>query len=250
MAKIKINKLPEGFELKNGKVVKSMQQGGATTGDQSGYGLVTDNLTPNQFNDDESKSIRYSLSSVPRDMANIEAEGGETVLTDLNDSGQFGLYNITGPRHGSGGVPMFLPEQSFVFSDTQKMKLNRKELAEFGVESKKKMTPAQVSKKYQLNEFIGAMESEDVDPIKFKSAELMIDKNQNKLSKLAFAQESKKNFDDGVEQAAQRMLQSLPPEEQAKMAALQEMMAQAGQQQMPMAQEGYELPKEQYNYLT
>lgn len=273
MAKIKINKLPEGFELKKGKVVKTMQQGGATTGDQSGYGLVTDNLTPKQFNDEDGKSIRYSLSSVPRDMANIEAEGGETVLTDLNDDGQFGLYNITGPRHGSGGVPMFLPEQSFVFSDTQKMKLNRGELAEFGIESKKKMTPAQISKKYQLNEFIGAMDSEDVDPIKFKSAELMIDKNQNKLSKLAFAQESKKNFEDGVplashpylismgidpmeftqkvenitrEQAAQRMLQSLPPEEQAKMAALQQMMAQAGQQQqMPMAQGGTELPKAQ-----
>jgi hypothetical protein len=273
MAKIKINKLPEGFELKKGKVVKTMQQGGATTGDQSGYGLVTDNLTPKQFNDEDGKSIRYSLSSVPRDMANIEAEGGETVLTDLNDDGQFGLYNITGPRHGSGGVPMFLPEQSFVFSDTQKMKLNRGELAEFGIESKKKMTPAQISKKYQLNEFIGAMDSEDVDPIKFKSAELMIDKNQNKLSKLAFAQESKKNFEDGVplashpylvsmgidpmeftqkvenitrEQAAQRMLQSLPPEEQAKMAALQQMMAQAGQQQqMPMAQDGSELPKAQ-----
>ena len=273
MAKIKINKLPKGFELKNGKVVKTMQQGGATTGDQSGYGLVTDNLTPKQFNDEDGKSIRYSLSSVPRDMANIEAEGGETVLTDLNDDGQFGLYNITGPRHGSGGVPMFLPEQSFVFSDTQKMKLNRGELAEFGIESKKKMTPAQISKKYQLNEFIGAMDSEDVDPIKFKSAELMIDKNQNKLSKLAFAQESKKNFEDGVplashpylismgidpieftqkvenitaEQAAQRMLQSLPPEEQAKMAALQQMMAQAGQQQqMPMAKYGSELPKAQ-----
>ena len=273
MAKIKINKLPEGFELKKGKVVKTMQQGGATTGDQSGYGLVTDNLTPKQFNDEDGKSIRYSLSSVPRDMANIEAEGGETVLTDLNDDGQFGLYNITGPRHGSGGVPMFLPEQSFVFSDTQKMKLNRSELAEFGIESKKKMTPAQISKKYQLNEFIGAMDSEDVDPIKFKSAELMIDKNQNKLSKLAFAQESKKNFEDGVplashpylismgidpmeftqkvenitrEQAAQRMLQSLPPEEQAKMAALQQMMAQAGQQQqMPMAKYGSELPKAQ-----
>jgi len=273
MAKIKINKLPEGFELKKGKVVKTMQQGGATTGDQSGYGLVTNNLTPKQFNDEDGKSIRYSLSSVPRDMANIEAEGGETVLTDLNDDGQFGLYNITGPRHGSGGVPMFLPEQSFVFSDTQKMKLNRRELAEFGIESKKKMTPAQISKKYQLNEFIGAMDSEDIDPIKFKSAELMIDKNQNKLSKLAFAQESKKNFEDGVplashpyligmgidpieftqkvenitaEQAAQRMLQSLPPEEQAKMAALQQMMAQAGQQQqMPMAKYGSELPKAQ-----
>ena len=123
MAKIKINKLPKGFKLVNGKVEKEqvMNNGGYVTGDQMDYGLVT---TPQEyynntnFNNTEDESIRYSLSSVPRDKANLEAEGGETVLTDLNSDGQFGLYDIKGSRHSSGGVPMFLPEQSFVFSDS------------------------------------------------------------------------------------------------------------------------------------
>ena len=66
----------------------------------------------------DSTDVRYSLSSVPREEANLEAEGGETVLTDLNQDGNFGLYDITGPRHSSGGVPMYLPDQSFIFSDT------------------------------------------------------------------------------------------------------------------------------------
>lgn len=277
MAKIRLKNLPDGFEINNGKVVKKMQQGGMMTGDQSNYSLVTTpyNLMGNQFNNNKDSDIRYSLSSVPRDMANIEAEGGETVLTDLNNDGQFGLYNITGPRHGSGGVPMFLPEQSFVFSDTQKMKMNRQELAEFGIESRKKMTPAQISKKYQLNEFIGAMRDEDADPIKIKSAELMIDKNQKSLSKLAFGQEAKKNFADGVplaahpylvmqgidpieftqkvenitrEQAAQRMFEGLSPEQQAQAMALRQMMEQAGQMQQPQAAYGKELPKAQNGY--
>ena len=41
MAKVKINKLPEGYEIRDGKVVKSMAHGGSTgmrTGDQVGYG--------------------------------------------------------------------------------------------------------------------------------------------------------------------------------------------------------------------
>lgn len=271
MAKIRINKLPDGFEIKDGKVVKKMQQGGMMTGDQSNYGLVTSpyNLSNDQFNNNSDNNVRYSLSSVPREMANLEAEGGETVLTDLNNDGQFGLYNITGPRHSKGGVPMYLPEQSFVFSDTPKMKLNRQELAEFGIDSRKKMTPAQISKRYQLNEFIGAMRDQDADPIKVKSAELMIDKNQKSLSKLAFGQEAKKNFADGVplaahpylvmqgidpieftqkvenisrEQATMKAMQALPPEKQAQIMALRDMMEQAGQTQ---AAYGMELPKAQ-----
>jgi hypothetical protein len=93
MAKIKINKLPQGFSIRNGKVVEdamSMEHGGMVTGDQSNYGLVT---TPQayygdtNFNNSRDESVRYSLSSVPREDANLEAEGGETVLTDLNDDG-------------------------------------------------------------------------------------------------------------------------------------------------------------------
>ena len=44
MAKVKINALPEGFEVRNGKIVQTMSNGGYTTGDQmrnGSYGLVT-----------------------------------------------------------------------------------------------------------------------------------------------------------------------------------------------------------------
>lgn len=206
--KIRIKKLPEGFEIKDGKVIEKMSHGGYVTGDQAGYGLAT-GYTHDSVNDANDVDVRFSLSSVPREMANLEAEGGETVLTDLNNNGTFGLYDIKGPRHSQGGVPMFLPEQSFIFSDTNKMKLSSKELAQFGIESRKKMTPADVSKRYQLNEFLGAKAEDDADHITEKSAELMLEKNMMKLSKLAFGQESKKLFEDGVPLAAYPYLQSI-----------------------------------------
>ena len=278
MAKIKINKLPKGFKLEKGKIVEDrvMKDGGMlNTGDQADYGLVT---TPQEyysntnFNNTDDKSVRYSLSSVPRDRANIEAEGGETVLTDLTNDGQFGLYNITGPRHTSGGVPMFLPEQSFIYSDTSKMKFTKDELAEFGINTKKKMTPAKLSKKYQLNDYYAHLESPYADKIQAVTSELMLKKNMMNLSKVAFVQESKKKFEDGVplashpylvqqgidpieftskmeaisrEEAEMKMMASLPPEQQQQMMMLQQMMAQIDQQaaqgeqpmQQPMQQE-------------
>ena len=281
MAKIKVNNLPEGFEIKNGKVVKKMQQGGLTTGDQSDYGLVTNPFLRGE-SDASADSVRYSLSSVPRDIANLEAEGGETVLTDLNDDGQFGLYDIKGPRHSSGGVPMYLPEQSFVFSDTQKMKLGKEVLSEFGISSKKKMTPAAVSKKFDLNKYHGVRNNPNTDSIGLKSAELMISKNGGQLSKLSFAQEAEKQFSDGVpvtahpylisqgidpiqftqqmeeisrEQAMQKAMSALSPEQLQQMLMMQEMLQQAGQmpqqggqqimpeEEMQMAKYGAELEK-------
>lgn len=212
MAKVKINKLPKGFELVDGKVKKKTikRDGGMITGDQADYGLVT---TPQEFygntnfNNNDDQSVRYSLSRVPREDANIEAEGGETVLTDLNGNNQFGLYDIKGPRHSSGGVPMFLPEQSFVYSDTKSMRFNKDELAEFGLERGKKMTPAEVSKKYPLNAYYAEINSQYADDISTRSAELMLDKNMYNLSKLAFGQELKKDFEDGVPLAAYPYLQ-------------------------------------------
>ena len=269
MAKIRLNKLPDGFEVKNGKVVKKLQQGGMTTGDQSNFGLVTNpyNSQSIGMNDNNDIDVRYSLSSVPREIANLEAEGGETVLTDLNNDGQFGLYNITGPRHSQGGVPMYLPEQSFVFSDTKAMKFNKNELAEFGIESRKGMTPADVSKKFQLNEYLGSMADPFADNIQAKSAELMLDKNLMNLSKVAFGQEQKKQFRDGVplashpylvsmgidpiqftqkvenitaQQAAQNMFEQMTPEQQAQVMALKQMMADSGQPQAKYGLEKYQ----------
>lgn len=278
MAKIKINKLPAGFKLDNGKVVedKFMRNGGdLSTGDQAYYGLVTtpQNFYGNEnnttFNNTDDKDVRYSISSVPRDNANIEAEGGETVLTDLTNDGTFGLYDIKGPRHSSGGVPMFLPEQSFIYSDTNKMKFTKDELAEFGISTKKKMTPAKLSKKYELNDHYAHLESPYADVIQSTTAELMLKKNMMNLSKVAFAQESKKKFEEGVplaahpylvqqgidpieftaqmeeitrKQAQMNAIAALPPEQQQQLMMLQEMMAQMEQQgrqqqQQPMQRE-------------
>lgn len=196
MAKVKILNLPPGITIKDGKVVK-MKDGGNLTGDQSNYGLVTYPKFSGSINSDV-LNVRHSLNAVPREDANLEAEGGETVLTDLDNDGLFGLYDIKGPRHSSGGVPLNLPEQSFIFSDTQSMKLGGSDLRQFGINSRKKITPAQVSKRYDLNQYYGKIKDDFADEIQVRSAELMMDKNKKTLSKLAFVQEAKKNFADGV----------------------------------------------------
>jgi hypothetical protein len=264
MAKVKINSLPPGFTIKDGKVITSMQQGGTTTGDQFDFGLTTTVKSADRENDTKDVSIKYTLNAVPREEANIEAEGGETVLTDLDNDGLFGLYEIKGPRHTSGGVPLNLPEQSFIFSDTKDMKLGGKDLEEFGIKSKRKLSPAKISKKYDLNTYYGVYKDQFADDISVKSAELMMDKNKQSLSKLAFVQESKKDFKEGVpvashgyllsqgidpidftakvekisaEKAAKKAIDALPEEKRQQVLALQQMMQQAESSEQQMAQE-------------
>lgn len=240
--KVNIKSLPKGYSIVNGKVYRD---GGSTTGDQSNYGLVQFPLL-----DDSSThgspfdSVNYSLSPVPREEANLEAEKGETVLTDMNNDGDFELYDIPGKRHHKGGTPLNLPPQSFIYSDTPKMKLSKYELAEMGLNFPTKMTPAKVSKMYQLNNFIGLLDDHHSDKITRDTANYMLDKNKRSLSQLAFLQEAKKEFGDGVplaaypylaekgidpidfsqkvedisrEEAEQKMLMQLPIEEQLQL---------------------------------
>lgn len=252
--KIKFDKLPDGFEIVNGQIVEIKQSGGST-GDQKNYGLYTG---PSEQGRDEDIQVNYSMSAVPRDEANLEAEGGETVLADLNNNGKFNLYDIKGPRHSSGGVPLNLPEQSFVFSDFSKMKLTKDEMKEMGIDSKKRMTPAKVSKKYGTNEYYAAMKDPFADDIQARSAEMMLEKNKEKLSKLSFLQESKKDFEEGVpvtaypylvsqgedpiaftqkveqinrQKAEEKYIRSLPMEQQMQIMALQQYMAQVDEAQ-------------------
>lgn len=260
MARISIDKLPDGFTIRNGKVVREMAHGG-TTGDQYDYHLTTvpTNLIGDQVNKDDDKSIRYSLSSVPRDLANLEAEGGETVLTDLNDKGQFGLYDIKGPSHDDGGVPMRLPDQSFIFSRDPSMEIEPQVLADaFGINTSKAMTPAQVSRKFQLNNYNVQSADPNSDYIARDTADAMLMKNKMALSKLAFIQESIKRFADGVpvasfpylqsqgvnpvefkqeieqiseQEAQQALLDQLPPEERDQIMQQAQFMAQMQQAQ-------------------
>ncbi len=279
MPRIKIDKLPEGFIIRDGKIVQGKAHGGST-GDQYDYHLTTvpTNLIGDQVNKDGDRSVRYSLGSVPREEANLEAEGGETVLTDLNNDGQFGLYNINGPSHDDGGVPMRLPGQSFIYSRDPAMEIDPDTLHDaFGIKSSKPMNPAQVSKKFQLNNYNVQLTNSNSDNIQRDTAELMLDKNKMELSKLAFVQESSKNFTEGVplaafpyiqsqgqdpiqfkqqvekisrEQAQQEALNQLPPEDRQKiMNEAAFMMEMQKAEQMRQAQAQMEAGMQQ-NILT
>ena len=254
--KVQIENLPEGFELVDGDLIRKAH-GGPVTGDQHDYGLVTYNPHANESSEPKDTDVRYSLSSVPREQANIEAEGGETILTDLNNDGQFGLYDIKGPRHGSGGVPMFVPEQSFIFSDTQKMKMGKEMLSEHGIQSRKKMTPAKVSKQYELNKFYGLLNDEYADKIQETTSDLMLQKNKEGLSKLAFGQEMMKDFEEGLPLAAYPYIQSIgidPFEFAERVNGLQQFtgdqqdpqMNQADMQAMSAMRYGGDLPRAQF----
>ena len=214
--------------MQNGKVY----QDGGTTGDQFNYGLVGVPSLDSTNAANPFSSVNYSLAPVPRDEANLEAEKGETVLTDMNNDGDFELYDIGGNRHHKGGTPLNLPPQSFIYSDTPKMRLDKYELAEMGINSKKKITPAKVSKGYQLNNFISLLDDEHSDHITRDTAEYMLTKNKKSLSQLAFLQEAKKRFEDGVPLAAYPYLQEkgINPLEFSQQ--MQNISAQEAEQQM------------------
>ena len=206
--KVKIKSLPKGFILKDNKIIK--EYGGSKTGDQVGYGLTTFPKTndTNGMGDStrtffpSKNETKYTLQPDPRKESNVEAEKNETVLTDLNFDGDFEFYNIGGKRHNQGGTPLNLPEQSFIYSDTRSMKLTKDEMAELNIDSKKRITPAKVSKNFELNKFTELLNDPYADKIQKDTADYMLDKNKNKLSHLAFVQEAKKDFEEGVPKAA------------------------------------------------
>lgn len=175
-------------------------------GGQSGYGLdlgrkevYTDMLQG------RSESISKSLTAVPRDMANIEAEGGETVYGDLDGDGGLEHMKIKGKRHIEGGVPLNVPEGSFIFSDTKKMRIKDPAiLAKFGASySRGGVTPAAIAKKYDINKYKAIMEDPNADPLAKSTAQMMVKNYQNKLAQLALVQEGMKGFPGGIPQVAQ-----------------------------------------------
>jgi len=95
--KVKIGNLPKGYKFKNGKIVKVMATGGAP--------------------------YSNSLGPIPRTFANLEAEKGETALTDLDNDGNFDLatanffkctpsgnftLTLSNPAEGQSGTIMLI----------------------------------------------------------------------------------------------------------------------------------------------
>ena len=150
------------------------------------------------------------ITAVPRDEANLEAEGGETVYGDINGDGMPEHQIIKGPRHHSGGVPLNLPDDTFIFSDTRGMKIKDPEILDmFGkAGTNKAYTPAQLAKQYDIQKYRKILEDPDSDKLDRESAELMIKKFVIKLGCLALAQEAKKGFPQGIPAVAKPCMQA------------------------------------------
>jgi hypothetical protein len=176
MKKIKINKLPEGFKrLPDGKIVKSMEKGGQPI-----------------------------LNAAPRAAANLEAEKGETVVTDLDNNNIPEHYKIGGKKHSQGGTPLNLPAKSFIFSDHKSMSLKGEDLKKFTNTSKKSMTPAAIAslKKFDISEENEILKDENADKMAKATAERNIQSKLTKLGELAMVQEGMKDFEGGIPEIA------------------------------------------------
>jgi len=198
----------------------------AKTGSQLDYSLVDRNTLFLKPNTPVDSDVKNTMGAVSRDKANIEAEGGETVVGDINNDGYLEHQTIVGKRHTQGGVPLNVPEGSFIFSDTKKMKIKDPEvLAIFGMKpSKDGYTPAEIAKKYNINDYIAILKDPAKDKYSKETAEIMLESNVKKLGMLALIQESMKGFPDGVPAIAESVI---------------------GQMQGQSAEEAQESPEEQ-----
>lgn len=169
-------------------------------GDQVDYALSTGPMY-GHINDyaysDRDPDIKDALHSVKRSEANIEAEGGETALGDFNEDGMLEHSKIRGKRHHEGGVPLNVPDGTFLFSDTRKLKIKDKAALDyFG--SKKPATPAALAKKYDLNKYNAILKDPRASRLEKETADRMIKNHLTKLSELALLQESMKGMPNGV----------------------------------------------------
>lgn len=197
------------------------------TGDQEDYSLVYNDVATSEAKPKE--GVKNTMTAVPRKEASIEVEGGESVIGDINQDGFLELMSFQGKRHYEGGMPVNIPDGSFIFSDTSKLRITDPELLKyFGMGNNKKgYTPAQISKKYQINEYINTLKNEDADDIAKKTANEMLKNNTKKLAELAIVQESMKGFENGVPDFAASVMAGLQGEQ-------------------PQMKEGGILPKAQY----
>lgn len=218
--KVKIKKLPNkavGGGINGNRIVNNqlLSWGGADF-----------NMAPKK------PKVTNTISGVPRDKANLEAEGGETVYGDVNGDGMAEHLTIKGPRHSAGGVPLNLPDGTFIFSDTKSMRIkDPKILANFG-KKKGSYTPADLAKQYDMSKYRKILQDPDSDDIDRKTAEIMIRNYNMKLGALAIVQESKKGFPQGIPEVSRPYMEAHKLDEQ------QFMPQQAQEQQAPTFAKG------------
>lgn len=186
-----------------------MANGGPAFGGQQNFTLQVNGSYPSANpSANEGYSVRTDIPATSRANANIEAERGETVLGDFNNNGLYEHYRINGQPHSKGGTPLSVPNNSFIFSNTRKLKIGGAVLEEFGKnpKSRKKYSFAQLAKLYDLNRYQAILQNENSDRLDQDTATLMMNNYQQKLGKLALLQEGIKGFPQGIPAIAAPLL--------------------------------------------
>jgi hypothetical protein len=227
------------------RVTKSPMQK-AREGMQVGYGLGTPATAmggASATNSTSEFATTKSITGVPRDEANLEAEGGETVYGDINGDGMPEQNTIKGPRHSEGGVPLNLPEGTFIFSDTKSMRIKDCEILEMFNKpcGKKSYTPATLAKVFDLNAYREILQDPNSDKLDVRTAERMLKNYTIKLGALALAQEAMKGFPQGIPAVAQPYIEAaglspeeiLPPKEMTQLVDQLKQDQEAKQQPQP-----------------
>lgn len=201
--RVKIKKLPtaqSGLEVK----MKGLKSGLGLNSNMTPWGAVVGKMSQ------PSIKVNGTLQPVPRNQANLEAEKGEEAMLPT-ESGIPDKFTIAGKRHYDGGTPLNLPPDSFIFSDTNSMKVKDPELLKhFGMSAKKGgFTPASISKKFDINDYKKTLADPDTDDLQKKTAEAMISKYNIKLAKLGLIQESMKGFPQGIPKVAMPYIETM-----------------------------------------
>jgi hypothetical protein len=198
--------------------------------------------------------VKSTLGAVPRDKANLEAEGGETAFGPISGQSIPDHMKIVGKRHHEGGVPLNLPDDTFIFSDTAALKINDPSiLAMFNrVPKKGGYTPAELAKPYDINKYKEILYDEDSSKLERNTATIMIKNFVMKLGALALVQESMKGFPQGIPEMARPYMEANGIKEEDLIPELKEqaeaMAQQMPQQQMPQEMMGEEMPTEEPMY--
>jgi len=151
------------------------------------------------FSENPFSRVAKVLPAVPREEANTEMERGETLVRTMPD-GSTAQFNIEGQPHSNGGTPILAKANDFVFSKTKKMKIGGPILEYFGKpeDTKKKYTPAQLAKQYDINKFQAILADPNSDQLQIDTATRVIKAFETKLGGLALVQEAKKGFPTGI----------------------------------------------------
>ena len=187
------------------------------------------------------KGVKDTIGAVPRDEANLEAEGGETAFGPISGQSIPDHLKIVGKRHTQGGVPLNLPDDTFIFSDTASLRINEPAvLAMFNkVPKKGGYTPAEIAKPYNINKYKAILLDPESSKLERDTATIMIKNYIMKLGSLALVQESMKGFPQGIPAMAKPYMEANGISEEDLMPELKEQaeaLAQATSQGMPQGQ--------------